>query len=344
MVFVNLSIRDLFFSDWKTPVLSTSELELEKTKESQKKGLSLLESRLESIELLMASDKWEDAKLLFRYITYDLVNFERVRSNQKEIPFGENLSHFSIPESEKKFKPFRFLESFGKLAELSGKELDEYFSSALDTYEFLLEDSKKDFKTRYATPLDRFQRIKQIRIIFLSVIFSLSLFGFLYYQYKYPVLKDQSIKIFTFVNKDKPETSEARMVSLPVLKKDMGNWVEFQFELTEAMSNFGGLRIDPLEQRGIHFVLDQIRIFDSKGKEIYFKKIVVSPNLLPEDYQDFLKIIDIKTAGKQTPGEIVEMITTGSDPQIQLVFPTLNDAKKIQFKMKYIEAHKVKKK
>lgn len=110
------------------------------------------------------------------------------------------------------------------------------------------------------------------------------------------------------------------------------------------MSTFGGLRIDPLEQRGIRFVLDQISIFDTKGKEIYTKKIMVSPSLLPEDYQDFLKIIDIKTAGKQTPGELVEMITTGSNPQIHLVFPTLKDAKTIKLKMKFIEAHKVKKK
>ncbi|WP_341864924.1 hypothetical protein [Leptospira brenneri] len=341
---MKLRIRDLLFSTWKNPVLSPSELDLEKQKDSQKKTLSSIESRLESIELLLSSDKWDDTKLLFRYLTYDLVNFQLQRTNQKEIPFGASLSNFSIPESDKKFKPFRFLEFFEKLAELSSKELDEYFSSALDTYEYLLDETKKDFSVRYVTALDSFQLVRKIRIILFTSIIVLSFLGFFYYQYKYPVFKDQSIRLYTFVSKEKPGTSEERMVVLPVLKKDIGDWVEFQFALTESMSNFGGLRIDPLEQRGIRFVLDQISILDSKGKEIYSKKIVVSPNLLPEDYQDFLKIIDIKTAGKQSPGEIVEMITTGSDPQIQLVFPTLNDAKTIKFKMKYIEAHKVKKK
>lgn len=344
LVFVKLSIRDLLFSPWKAPLLSTSELEIEKQKESQKKVLSQMESRLESIELLLSSEKSEDAKILFRYLIYDLVNFQLKRMGQKEIPFGGDLVGFSIPEVDKDFKPFRFLEYWEKFPDLTGKEVDELLSFAIDTYEFLLDESKKDFKSRYVTPLDSFLLIKRIRIFFFSIVLSFSLFGFTYYQYKHPVMKDQSIKLYTFESKENPGTSESRMSALPVLKKDIGNWVEYEFTLTESMTAFGGLRIDPLEQRGIRFVLDQISIFDSNGKEIYSKKISVSASLLPEDYKDFLKIVDIKTAGKQTPGELVEMITTGSDPQIQIVFPALKDAKTVKLKMKYIEAHKVKRK
>ncbi|WP_341867083.1 hypothetical protein [Leptospira perdikensis] len=341
---MKLRIRDLFFSPWKPPLLTNPELEFEKQKEIQKKGLSQLESRLESIELLLTSDKWEDAKLLFHQLTYDLVNFQLQRTGQKEIPFGANLSSFSIPESDRKSKPFRFLEFSDKLSELKNTELDKILTFAIDTYEFLLEESNKEFKSRLMTTLDSFRLIKRIRILLVSLVFTFSFVSFFYYQYKYPVMKDQSIKLYTFVSKENQQTSESRVVSLPVLKKDIGNWVEYEFPLDESMSSFGGLRIDPLEQRGIRFVLDQISIWDSKGKEIYSKRIIVSPNLLPEDYQDFLKIVDVKTASKQMPGEIVEMITTGSDPQIQLVFATLNDAKIIKLKMKYIEAHKVKKK
>lgn len=341
---MKLRIRDLLFLPWMAPVLTPPDLEFEKQKESRKKALFQIDSRLESIEILLTNDKWEDAKLLFRQLAYDLVNFQLLRTGQKEIPVGGNLLGFSIPESDKKLKPFRFLESLERLSEFSGKELDENLSFAIDTYEFLLEESKKEFNSRLATPLDSFRLVKRVRIVIIGIVFSFSIIGYIYYQYKFPVMKDQSIKLYTFESKEKPETSESRTFSLPVLKKDIGNWVDYEFPLNESMSSFGGLRIDPLEQRGIRFVLDQISVLDSKGKEIYSKKIVVSHNLLPEDYQDFLKIADIKTAGKQLPGEMVEMITTGSDPQIQLVFPALKDAKSIKLKMKYIEAHKVKKK
>ncbi|EOQ96368.1 hypothetical protein LEP1GSC195_2147 [Leptospira wolbachii serovar Codice str. CDC] len=344
MVFVKLHIRDLFFSFWKAPVLTAEELIFEKQKETQKKVLSSLESRLESLEILLSNDKLEDAKLLFRYLVYDLVNFQLLRTNQKEIPFGGNLQGFVLPESNKKIKQFRFLESLGKLSELSWKEMDDLLSSAIETFEFLSLESKKEFRTRYVTNLDHFRFLRKFRIGLVSAVVFSIIAGIAYFQYKFPVMKDQSIKLYTFISREKPETSDSMMVTKPVLKKDTGNWVEYEWELTKSMSTFGGLRIDPLEQRGIRFVLDQISIFDTKGKEIYTKKIMVSPSLLPEDYQDFLKIIDIKTAGKQTPGELVEMITTGSNPQIHLVFPTLKDAKTIKLKMKFIEAHKVKKK
>ncbi|WP_332461310.1 hypothetical protein [Leptospira chreensis] len=341
---MKLRIRDLLFLPWMAPVLTPPELEFEKQKDSRKKALFQIDSRLESVELLLTNEKWEDAKLLFRQLAYDLVNFQLLRTGQKEIPVGGNLAGFSIPESEKKSKPFRFLESWERLSELNGKELDEILTFAIDTYEFLLKESKKEFNSRLTTPLDTFRWFRKVRIGIIGIVFSFSIIGYIYYQYKFPVLKDQTIKLYTFKSKEKPETSESRVIALPVLKKDIGNWVDYEFPLNESMSFFGGLRIDPLEQRGIRFVLDQISVFDSKGKEIYSKKIVVSPNLLPEDYQDFLKIVDIKTAGKQSPGETVEMITTGSDPQIQLVFPTIKDAKSIKLKMKYIEAYKVKKK
>ncbi|MBM9548516.1 hypothetical protein JWG40_15925 [Leptospira sp. 201903074] len=344
MVFVKLRIRDLLFSSWKTPVLEPGELEFEKQKESQKRVLAQIQSRLESIELLLSNEKLEDAKLLFRSVTFDLVNFQLQRTNKKEIFTEEDLKGFLIPESDRKQKPFQFLNSWDRISPLDAKKMDQILSEAIDTYEFLLYESKKEFKTRYLTLMDQFQLIRQIRFFFLSAIFLLSATGYIYNQYKFPVMRDQSIKLYSFLSKEKPETSDSMMVSKPVFKKDIGNWVEYEWELPESMSTFGGLRIDPLEQRGIRFVLDQISILDSKGKEIYSKKMVVSANLLPEDYQDFFKILDVKTAGKQSPGELVEMITTGSDPQIQLVFPLLMDAKTIKLKMKYIEAHKVKKK
>lgn len=344
LVFVKLSIRDLLFSSWRIPQLSYEELEKEKEKSIQRESLSQLESRLESLELLISNDKLDDAKLLFRHLACDLVNFQLRKTNQKEISFAGNLSDFVIPNSLRNFKPFLFLESMEKLSELNWKELDKLLSAAIDTFEFLSYESKKEFISRYATSLDKFRNIKLIRILLTSVIVFFSISGYTYYTYKHPVMKDQFIKLYTFVSKDKPETSESLVVSQPVLRKDIGQWVEYEFSLPESMSVFGGLRIDPLEQRGIQFVLEQISIFDSKGKEIYSKKILVSPSLLPEDYKDFLKISDIKTAGKQIPGELVEMITTGSDPQIQIVFPALKDAKTVKLKMKYIEAHKVKRK
>ncbi|TGM81467.1 hypothetical protein EHR01_01290 [Leptospira mtsangambouensis] len=344
MVFVKLSIRDLLFSPWKAPVLGPQEQTLEKQKESQKEVLAKLESRLESVELLLTNEKLEDAKLLFQVLAFDLINFQLQRTNQTQIPTGGNLSSFVFPETDRKLKPFGFIKSLDQVHRFNEKEMDEVLSSAVDTYEYLLYESKKEFKTRYQTVLDQFRFIKQIRFFLLSVVLSFSIFVLVYYQYKYPQMKDQSIKLYSFISKDKPETSESLMVSQPVLKKDVGNWVDYEWTLPDSMSTFGGLRIDPLEQRGIRFSFDQVSILDSKGKELYHKKFVVSDSLLPQDYQDFLQISDIKTAGKQTPGELVEMITTGRDPQIHLVFPILSDAKTIKLKMKYIEAHKVKKK
>ncbi|WP_322113488.1 hypothetical protein [Leptospira soteropolitanensis] len=341
---MKLSIQNLLFSFWKAPVLTPEELELEEQKEAQKRSLSSIESRLESLEILLSNDKLDDTKLLFRYLAYDLVNYHLRMTSQKEIPFEGNLEGFLIPETKQKLKPFQFLESFGKLSEGSGKELENVLSSAIDTFEFLSTESKKEFNTRYLTSLDQFRLLRRVRIGLVSVILASILFSISYYHYKYPVLKDQSIKVYSFISREKPDTRESLMVTKPVLKKDSGSWVEYEWELPNSMSEFGGLRIDPLEQRGIRFALDQISILDAKGNEVYKKKIVVSPNLLPEDYQDFLKIIDIKTAGKQTPGELVEMITTGSDPQIHFVFPKVKDAKTIKLKMKFIEAHKVKKK
>ncbi|TGL86017.1 hypothetical protein EHQ68_09640 [Leptospira congkakensis] len=344
MVFVKLQMRDLLFSPWKAPSLDAQEQTLENQKEIQKKVLAQLGSRLESVELLLSNEKLEETKILFRFLAFDLVNFQLLRTNQKEIPYSGDLSGFTIPETDRKLKPFRFLETLDRLSHFTEKEMDEILSLAVDTYDYLLYESTKDFKARFQTTLDQFRFIRLLRLLILSAVLFFSIFGYAYNQYKYPVMRDQSIKLYTFIGRDKPETSESLSVSKPVLKKDIGNWVEYEWTLPESMSKFGGLRIDPLEQRGIRFVLDQISILDSKGKEIYSKKIVMSSSLLPEDYQDFLQIIDIKTAGKQSPGEMVEMITTGSNPQIQLVFPTLNDAKTIKLKMKYIEAHKVKKK
>ncbi|PJZ85514.1 hypothetical protein [Leptospira harrisiae] len=344
MVFVKLSIRDLLFSPWKAPVLEHEELKFEEEKKSQKIKLTQIESRLESVELLLSNEKLEDAKLLFRVLAFDLVSFQLRRTNQKEIPLDGNLNGFVIPESDRKLKPFGFIKSLDQVPNFSDKEMDEILSSAVDTFEYLLYESKKEFKTRYLTNLDQFRFIKQIRFLLLSAFFSFSILGFIYYQFKFPQMKDQSIKLYSFISKEKPETSESLMVSQPVLKKDIGSWVAYEWTLPESMSAFGGLRIDPLEQRGIRFTLDQITILDSKGKELYQKKFVVSSSMLPEDYQDYLQILDIKTAGKQTPGELVEMVTTGKDPQIHLVFPILTDAKTIKLKMKYIEAHKVKKK
>ncbi|MCW7489535.1 hypothetical protein [Leptospira meyeri] len=344
MVFVKLRIRDLLFSPWKAPLLGPQEQTFEKQKESQKEVLTKLESRLESVELLLSNEKLEDAKLLFRVLAFDLVNFQLQRANQKEITFGTDLNSFVIPETDRKVKPFGFIKSLDQVNLFNEKEMDEVLSSAVDTYEYLLYESKKEFKTQYQTALDQFRFIKQIRFFLLSVVLSFSIFGIIYYQYKYPQIKDQSIKLYSFIGKDRPETSESMMVSRPVFKKDVGNWVDYEWTLPDLMSTFGGLRIDPLEQRGIRFSLDQISILDAKGKELYHKKFVVSASLLPEDYQDFLKISDIKTVGKQTPGELVEMVTTGRDPQIHLVFPILTNAKTVRLKMKYIEAHKVKKK
>lgn len=344
MVFVKFSIQNLLFSFWKAPVLTSEEQLLEKQKEVLKKSLASIESRLETLEILISNDKLEDTKLLFRYLAYDLVNCQLQRTNQKEISFEGNLQGFVVPETNQKRKPFRFLESLGKVSEWNEKDMESGLSAAIDTFEFLSSELTKEFKSRYFTPLDQFLLIRNVRIGLVSAIVASIFFGFSYYQYKYPVFKDQSIKLYTFTSRENPNTNESLMVAKPVLKKDIGNWVTYEWELPKSMAEFGGLRIDPLEQRGIRFSLDQITVLDSKGKEIYNKKIIVSSSLLPEDYQDFLKITDIKTAGKQIPGELVEMITTGSDPQIHFVFPTVKDAKTIKLKMKFIEAHKVKKK
>ncbi|TGK84237.1 hypothetical protein EHQ31_06010 [Leptospira montravelensis] len=344
MVFVKFSIQNLLFSFWKPPVLTSDELTLEKQKEALKKSLSSIESRLEALEILISNDKLEETKLLFRYLAYDLINCQLQRTNQKEIPFEGNLQGFVVPETNKKLKPFSFLESLGKVSDWNEKEMENGLSTAIDTFEYLSSESKKEFKTQYLTQLDQFLFLRKVRIGLVSAILVSILFGFSYFQYKYPVFKDQSIKLYTFTSRENPNTSESLMVTKPVLKKDIGNWVMYEWELPKSMAEFGGLRIDPLEQRGIRFSLDQISILDSKGKEVYNKKIIVSSSFLPEDYQDYLKITDIKTASKQIPGELVEMITTGSDPQIHFVFPTVKDAKTIKLKMKFIEAHKVKKK
>lgn len=143
MVFVKLSIRDLLFSPWKAPILGPQEQSFEKQKESQKEVLAKLESRLESVEFLLTNEKLEDAKLLFQVLAFDLVNFQLQRTNQKEIPIGGNLSSFVLPETDRKLKPFGFIKSLDQVNRFNEKEMDEVLSSAVDTYEYLLYESKK---------------------------------------------------------------------------------------------------------------------------------------------------------------------------------------------------------
>ncbi|TGM28720.1 hypothetical protein EHQ96_00680 [Leptospira levettii] len=342
MVVVKMSVKELFLSYWKSPVLSSEEETIEVLKKEKKQKLGQIESRLESLEILIANDKLADANILLKYVVYDLVNFYQNLNGKKEIPKDSDLSSFQLPET--KSKAFQFLKNFNHQVEVSETKINEIFDGCLFTYHYLINESKSLFRSKMETNLDRFKQIRKIRIIVVSSILLLSLISVLYYQYKFPVLKDQSIKMYTFLDKEHPQTSESLMVSLPVSKTGVGVWNEYVFTLPETMSQFGGLRIDPLEQRGIRFVLDDLQILDANGKVLYSKKITVSQSLLPEDYQDFLEISDIKTAGKQLPGELVEMISTGRDPKILLVFPKLENAKTIKVKMKYIEAHKVKKK
>ncbi|TGM06104.1 hypothetical protein EHQ79_01955 [Leptospira jelokensis] len=342
MVVVNMSFKEILFSTWKSPKVSAEESQFEEIKKEKKQKLNQMESRLESLEILISNDKLEDANILMKYLIYDLVNFYQSLSGNKTIPFEGDLSLFSIPES--KTKAFQFLSQVSKEGTTDESKLNDLFESCLITYDFLLGESKKQFRTKWFTTLDQFKAIRKIRIILITSILSFSVFGVLYYQYKFPVMKDQNIKLYSFADREHPQTSESQMVSMPVSKQKIGEWNEYVFALPDSMAKFGGLRIDPLEQRGIHFVLDEFQVLDGKGKPLYSKKIVVSQNLLPEDYQDFLKISDIKTAGKQQPGELVEMVTTGRDPQILLVFPPVDGAKTIKIKMKYIEAHKLKKK
>ncbi|MGV3667861.1 MAG: hypothetical protein ACO1NV_17170 [Leptospira bouyouniensis] len=339
---MKISLKEIILSNWKSPVLSEEENQFESLKKVKKQKLSQIESRLESLEILISNDKLEDANILMQYLVYDLVNFYQNLTGNREIPKDGDLSLFQIPES--KSKAFEFLKNYQYTNMLEESKLNDAFDGCLLTYDFLIKESEKIFRSKFFTSLDQFKTIRKIRIVLLSSIFILALTSVMYYQYKYPVMKDQSIKLYPFLDKDHPQTSESVMVSLPVSKTGVGVWNEYTFTLPDSMAKFGGLRIDPLEQRGIRFALDDIQILDKNGKVLYSKKITVSQNLLPEDYQDFLKIDDIKTASKQIPGELVEMISIGRDPKILLVFPTLETAKTIKLKMKYIEAHKVKKK
>lgn len=337
-----MTFKEILLSKWKSPNLSPEETQFEAEKKEKKQKLNQMESRLETLEILISNDKLEDANILMKYLVYDLVNYYQSLKGNKQIPWDGDLSTFVIPES--KTKAFQFLSTYTKEEITDESKFNDLFEFCLSTYDFLVKESQTEFKSKWFTSLDHFKSIRKIRIIFITSVLSLTLFGIFYYQYKFPVMKDQSIKLYSFTDKDHPQTSESAMVSLPVSKQKIGEWNEYEFTLPETMAKFGGIRIDPLEQRGIHFVLDEFQILDGKGKTLYSKKIVVSQNLLPEDYQDFLKITDIKTAGKQQPGELVEMVTTGRDPQILLVFPQVEGAKTIKLKMKYIEAHKLKKK
>ncbi|MCW7472933.1 hypothetical protein [Leptospira levettii] len=337
-----MSVKEILNSNWKSPELNAEETQFEVRKKDLKQKLEQIESRLESVDILVSNDKPEDANILINLLVYDLVNCYQMLHDGKQFLYDGDLSSFTTPET--KTKAFGFLKSFSKQEKKDEAKLNEVLDGCIITFDFLTKESKKLFRTKWFTRLDQFNHIRKIRIILTTSILSLLIFGIFYYQYKFPTFKDQTIKMYTFVDKDHPQTSDLTMVSLPVSKSGLGEWNEYVFTLPEPMSKFGGLRMDPLEQRGIRFVLDDLQILDAKGKVLYSKKITVSESLIPQDVLDYLKISDIKTAGKQQPGELLEMITTGRDPQIHLVFPTVEGAKMIKVKMKYIEAHKVKKK
>lgn len=341
---MTLSIKESIQSLWKTPEITKEEEVKEKTKSDLKETLKQLESRLESVEILITNSQLEDAKILLHHLSYDFINFQKKRNNETPVLLGADVSSFVIPESPIKIKPFQFLTRLPQLASLNEEETNSYFDECLDTYDFLSHIVGKEIKTIYKTRLDDYRSLRRIRIFSISLILFATIASIFYYQYKYPEFKEQNIELYSFLDKEHPQTTEDSKLSLPLKKEEIGNWVEYRFPIPASMNQFGGLRIDPLQQRGIRFALDDLKILDDQGKILYSKKFLVSRSLLPEDYQDFLSILDIKTAGKQEPGEIVEMITTGKNPQIHLVFPMIQNAKTIHLKMKYIEAHKVKKK
>ncbi|ABZ93638.1 Hypothetical protein LBF_1114 [Leptospira biflexa serovar Patoc strain 'Patoc 1 (Ames)'] len=344
MVVVSLGIMKSIDSLWKSPNLTKEEEEKEKTKSDLKESLKRLESRLESAEILITNSQLEDAKIILYHLSYDFINFQKKRNKETPIVLGADVSGFVIPESPIKIQPFQFLTQLPSLSTLDEDETDTYLEECFNTYDFLSHAVGKEIKSIYKTQLDDYRKLRRIQIFGFIVILVTTISSYLYYQYKYPEFKDQNIELYSFLDKEHSQTTEDSKLSIPLKKEEIGKWVELSFPIPEAMNQFGGLRIDPLQQRGIRFVLDDLQILDATGKILYSKKFIVGKSLLPEDYQDFLAIVDVKTAGKQEPGEIVEMITTGRNPQIHLVFPMIYNAKTIKLKMKYIEAHKVKKK
>ncbi|XDD47568.1 hypothetical protein AB3N60_05650 [Leptospira sp. WS39.C2] len=339
-----MTLKEIFVSNWKLPTLSQEETEKEKIKSDLIKGFKQLSARMESIEILISNTQLEDAKILLFHLSYDLINFYQKCIKGKTFGLGDDTSSFSIPDSPIKIKPFQYLNELNKLSSLDEQELDKYFEECLHTLDFITFYFKKQIIGNYKTTLDQFKFIRQIRVSVIGLVVLFSISSVLYYQFKFPKLKQQNVELYPFLDKEHPQTVESMKLTLPLVQENLGDWVEYQFSIPETMEQFGGIRIDPLEQRGIRFAIEGFQILDDKKSVVYSRKLILDQSLLPENYQDFLAIIDIKTAGKQQPGEIVEMITTGNNPQIHLVFPMVKNAKTIKLKMKYIEAHKVKKK
>ncbi|MDF3821653.1 hypothetical protein P3G55_17240 [Leptospira sp. 96542] len=340
---MKINAKDLLFYSWRAPQLAEEEISKENQKKTNQQMIFLLNSRLETIELVLANDKLDDVKILFQHLLYDLANVTLTLMGKDKIAFGGSISHLPNLLHGKEKDAFETIISNLQNPNLSTKDCEHTLDLSIQLYDYFVKTNKKQNKTVLYTELFKYKTIRKWRIgIFIGlVVFCFS--AYISFQYKYPTFKSQNFTIHTIDGKENPNITASRSLFFPILSNQKGDWIEMEFSLPDTMSEFGGLRIDPLRQRGIRFSIRSFRIEDAKGRVLYKKDFVIGENSLPVGYEEFLSFSDVKTVGNLKPGETLEMISTGVNPQFTLIFPKIKDAKKISLQAKYIEAHKFKK-
>lgn len=341
-----MNIKSLFVSYWKKPTLSADDTKKEESKKSTKAQLELCESRLESLEILTTNDKIEDAKLILPTFLLDLVNLSRLIEGKDKLSTLPNLTEFvsGLNLTEKQTKEFSVFVEIGDILggdEKKSEESLEKFYSILSYFERQFSKTKKEV---LFTEYDAYKRAFVVRLTALASVIAIALTSFFTYSYKFPKLKNQSLKIYFLESKTEQRLTEERSVSaeLPVDKK--GEWVEISLAVPDAVESFGALRIEPLRQRGIRFSMTEFQVLDAKGKVLLERKFDIGENLLPNRYEDFLSFQDVKTVANIKPGELLEMDSTGSRPQFTLLNQTILSPKTIKFKIRFLETHLAKKK
>lgn len=331
-----MQLKDYLKIDWKRPDLSTEEINKETRKNLFSEKLESVYERMESVEILNSNAKSTDALVILKLLLLDLFNicaeYKKFHPAKDTNEITSRLS--SLPDSlanlfkdKKELLNIANLESNEKNAEIC-KEQIAGLLTGIEKFLRLIR------KSELHTTLDDVKKRWRVQIATIVGIFSLIIGSIIYQKVKYPNFTDGKAQLF-LLSEASPVAIEANSLTAPVVQSKKGEWVDYEFGITEPIS-FSSIRIDPIDQRRMKFSIAEITVLGEKDRVLYKRDFVLNENFLIKDFSSIGEMNDLK-AGKAKPGGFVEMVSTGSNPFFVLNTSQIDKAKKIILRTRITE-------
>ncbi|GBF48600.1 hypothetical protein LPTSP4_01000 [Leptospira ryugenii] len=336
---MSIKIKELFTLSFKKPGLSQEESGLEEKKKAVSEKLEAAFSRAESLEILNANSKWEDANLLVKPLAQDCLKLY-LMLNDKNPGLESNDLQKAVAEvtnvpAKLKLKLEYILNFERSTSFLEAKDLERtegLFTSFLNDLERLFSKKKR---AEWNTALSKQKRIWNLQFLTLFIVlFSVSS-GTFYYKIRFPKLASTDIRIYA-LNEENPGVRLEHSAFSKINVSENGNWVTYEF-IWDAPILAGQLRIDPTEQARIRIQLKELQLFDEKGSLVFSHSFIWGADLLPENKFQYGSIHELKNSGKPFPGKEIELESLGTDPALHLLLPRSQKIKKATLVIRHTE-------